>query len=173
MTMREHFLEGMSKVAATVSIVTTYSTKGRHGATVSAMSSVSADTPNPTLLICVRETSATAEAIRASGVFCVNVLQNSQAHISDRFARNSQTLDNDKFSCADWTLDALGSPQIVGGLVAFSCILSSWQKVGTHIIIFGDVKDVVIANEGSPLMYLHRLYCSAVPIYGPPRLPST
>ena len=42
--LRQDFLQGMSFVAATVNVVTTDGPAGRSGVTVSAMSSVSADT---------------------------------------------------------------------------------------------------------------------------------
>jgi hypothetical protein len=44
---------GMSHAACTVNVVTTDGAAGRHGVTVSAMVSVSADTPQPTLLVCI------------------------------------------------------------------------------------------------------------------------
>ena len=73
------FIEGMSRVAAAVSIVTTDGAAGRDGMAVTAMSPVSADTERPTLLICVKSTSRPAPVIRANGVFCVNVLAEEQA----------------------------------------------------------------------------------------------
>jgi flavin reductase len=164
MTLRDLFLAGMSNAACTVSIVTTDGVSGRQGATVSAMSSVSADTPHPTLLICINETSATAAAIKATGVFCVNILRSTQSHISDCFAKKSDAPDSDKFSSSSWCPDLHGAPKVVDALVAFSCTLSSWQKVGTHYVFFGAVRDVSIAEEGSPLVYSNRAYCAAVPI---------
>ncbi|WP_244499797.1 flavin reductase family protein [Tardiphaga robiniae] len=164
MALRDQFLAGMSTAACTVSIVTTDGTAGRQGATVSAMSSVSADTPQPTLLVCINETSATAQAIKVNGVFCVNLLRDDQSGISDCFAKRWTTGDGDKFSCATWVPDVNGSPRVVDGLVAFSCTLSSWKKIGTHYVFFGEVQDVALATEGSPLIYANRAYRSAVPI---------
>ena len=51
--LRSAFVDAMSRVASTVHIVTTDGPGGRVGATVSAMTSVSADTPMPTLLVCL------------------------------------------------------------------------------------------------------------------------
>ena len=67
------FLEGMSVAATTVNVVTTDGDAGRAGVTVSAMSSVSADTQRPTLLVCINENSSAAAAILENGVFCVNI----------------------------------------------------------------------------------------------------
>src|SRR5271163_5317054 len=84
--LRQRFLLGMSHAACTVNVVTTDGAAGRHGATVSAMVSVSADTPQPTLLICIHHKSAVAAALLENGAFCVNVLRDDQTHISESFA---------------------------------------------------------------------------------------
>src|SRR6202789_4634791 len=81
--LRQQFLHGMSHAACTVNVVTTDGVAGRHGGTVSRMVSVSADTPQPTLLVCIHHLSPVAEALLKNGVFCVNVLRDDQAHISD------------------------------------------------------------------------------------------
>ena len=73
--MRQRFLSGISHATCTVYIVTTDGPAGRSGMTVSAMSSVSADTPNPTLLVCMNHDSSTASKVIKISVFCVNVLR--------------------------------------------------------------------------------------------------
>ena len=89
----------MSHAACTVNVVTTDGAAGRHGVTVSAMVSVSADTPQPTLLVCIHHRSAVAAAVLENGVFCVNVLRDDQAHISDNFAGRSGAHGAAKFDC--------------------------------------------------------------------------
>ena len=84
--LRRNFLAAMSHAACTVSVVTTDGPAGRAGVTVSAMASVSADTPQPTLLVCVHHLSHAAEAILGNAAFCVNVLRDDQSDISDHFA---------------------------------------------------------------------------------------
>jgi len=69
---------------------------------VSAMVSVSADTPRPTLLVCIHHLSPVADALLQNGVFCVNVLREDQAHISDTFAGRSGAHGLEKFDCAEW-----------------------------------------------------------------------
>ena len=53
--LRQRFLNGMGLAACTVNVVTTDGPAGRHGVTVSAMSSVSADMDQPTLLVCIHQ----------------------------------------------------------------------------------------------------------------------
>src|SRR3712207_6246025 len=100
--LRENFLDGMSRAACTVSVVTTDGAAGRAGVTVSAMASVSADSVTPSLLVCVNYQSAAARMILENGVFCVNVLRAEQAVISDRFAGRVKTSSGDKFEGVRW-----------------------------------------------------------------------
>ena len=159
--LRQQFLEGMSHTACTVNVVTTDGPAGRAGVTVSAMSSVSADTPRPSLLVCVHHLSASARAIVENGVFSVNVLRDDQSYISDTFAGRRETHDGDKFSCAEWTPQATGSPRVVDPLVAFDCKVMSAERVGTHHVFVGEVQDVFTAERGSPLIFANRAYGSS------------
>ena len=156
--LRQRFLTGMSNAACTVSVVTTDGPAGRFGVTVSAMASVSADTPKPTLLVCVHHASPAAAAIIENGIFCVNVLRDDQSDISDCFAGRFKTPDGDRFACAAWTADELGAPRLVDPLVAFSCRVMSSQQVGTHHVLFGTVYDIFAAHSGAPLIYSNRAY---------------
>jgi len=161
---RDLFTNAMSNAACTVSVVTTDGPAGRLGVTVSAMTSVSADTPRPTLLVCVHQMSPCADAIIQNGVFCVNVLRDDQWSISDCFAGRYRTPDGNKFSCTEWAIDVNGSPRVENSLVAFSCKLASSQKVGTHYVFFGSVEEIVSTSSGSPLIYASRAYGTPVNI---------
>lgn len=156
--IKQRFFEGMSFAATTVNVVTTDGTAGRVGVTVSAMSSVSADTPRPTLLVCINERSAATDTILENGVFCVNVLRDSQSYISDTFAGRYNDQLDDKFDCADWQVGVLGVPRVRDALVAFDCVLVSTQKIGTHYVCFGEVQDIHIGRHGSSLIYANRAY---------------
>lgn len=159
--IRAQFLGGMSHAASTVNVVTTDGPAGRAGVTVSAMSSVSADTPRPTLLVCVHEMSPTAQMILDNGVFCVNVLRDDQSYISDTFAGRFKDQVLDKFECAEWTVLKTGAPRVIDPLVAFDCRVVSSDKVGTHYVVFGEVDDIFTNKTGSPLIYANRSYGSA------------
>jgi flavin reductase (DIM6/NTAB) family NADH-FMN oxidoreductase RutF len=156
--LRSAFLEGMSHTASTVNIVTTDGPEGRAGVTVSAMSSVSADTPAPSLLVCVHQMSSACPAILKNGVFCVNVLRDDQSHISDTFAGRIKAADGDKFSCADWVTQRTGAPRVIDPLVAFDCRLTHSELIGTHYVMFGAVEEIFIAQKGLPLIYANRAY---------------
>src|SRR5271154_1955804 len=156
--LRQQFLLGMSHAACTVNVVTTDGAAGRHGATVSAMVSVSADTPQPTLLICIHHKSAVAAALLENGVFCVNVLRDDQSHISDNFAGRRGVRGAAKFNCTEWTTQVTGAPRVVDALVAFDCRVTASERVGSHFVVFGSVQDIFVAGGGAPLIYANRAY---------------
>src|SRR6201996_7752069 len=95
--LRTQFLSGMSRAAFCVNVVTTNGPAGRAGVTVSAMSSVSADGDNPTILVCIHHQSRTAAAIVENGVFCINILRDDQSSIADHFG-GRKVGDADKFA---------------------------------------------------------------------------
>jgi DNA-binding transcriptional LysR family regulator len=148
----------MSYAACTVNVVTTDGPAGRHGVTVSAMVSVSADTPQPTLLVCIHQLSPVAAAVLANAVFCVNVLREDQAHISDSFAGRTGVHGEAKFECTHWTRQVTGAPRVVDGLVAFDCRVTASEHVGSHFVVFGQVLDIFVAGAGAPLIYANRAY---------------
>lgn len=166
--LRQQFLTGMSFAASTVNVVTTDGPAGRLGVTVSAMSSVSADGARPTLLVCVHHLSAAANAIIENGVFCVNVLRDSQSNVSDSFAGRIKQPGGDKFACAEWLTGVTGSPRVAGALAAFDCRLKSQQRVGTHHVFIGEVEEISTAEAGSPLIYANRAYGTPAPLFHAP-----
>lgn len=160
--LRQRFLAGMSHAPCTVNVVTTDGPSGRFGVTVSAMSSVSADAEKPVLLVCVNASSASARPIIDNGVFCVNVLRDSQAYVADCFAGRTKTSDGDKFSCARWATLKTGAPRLENPLVAFDCRLLSSEQVGTHFIFIGAVEAIHQDEPGSALIYANRTYGTAM-----------
>lgn len=165
--LKTKFFQGMSFAAATVNVITSDGPAGRVGLTVSAMSSVSADTPRPTLLVCINENSAAAEALLENGVFCVNVLHDHQSYISDVFAGRYKDSIEDKFTCTDWIKGQTGAPRVADGLVAFDCEIKSTVKVGTHHVVFGEAAEITVAERGSALIYANRSYGASQPIIVP------
>ena len=162
--LRLGFLGGMSHAACTVNIVTTDGPAGRAGVTVSAMAAVSADTPKPTLLVCIHHQSPAAPPILKNGVFCVNILRDDQSYISDTFAGRFKGQITEKFDCARWTVQTTGAPRVVDPLVAFDCRVISDERIGTHHVFIGEVLDIFTAERGSPLIYANRAYGRTAPL---------
>lgn len=160
-TLRQHFLEGMSRAAASVSVVTTDGPAGRHGITVSAMTSVSADGEAPTMLVCLNAAASALPPLLENGCFCINVLRIDQQAISDIFSGRLPAPEGDRFTATAFTPGPTGAPMMDAALVSFDCALVSAEKIGTHHICIGAVQDVHVAAEGAPLLYGMRSYLRA------------
>lgn len=163
--LRQQFIDGMSCVAATVTVVTTDGPMGRAGVTVSAMSSVSADSEKPTLLVCVNQSSSGADPILRNGTFCVNILRDDQAFVSDTFAGRHGDKGQAKFGCAEWTSGTTGSPMLDGALVNFDCRLVDSRLEGTHHVLFGQVEQVRLSEPGRSLVYANRAYGTSLSLH--------
>ena len=83
--LRMQFLEGMSRAATFVAVVTTDGEAGRFGVTISSLTSVSADGDHPSLLACLHHMSPVAAAILKNRAFCANLLHEDQHQVSDLF----------------------------------------------------------------------------------------
>lgn len=120
----------------------------RFGATVSAVSSLSLDPPM--LLVCLNSASATQRAVRAAGVFAVNVLAEHQEQLARRFARSGDGVD--KFAGLKVRTGVTGSPVLAGALAVIECEVAEVVTGGTHQVFLARVVHAV-ATEGSPLAY--------------------
>lgn len=156
--LRAAFLEGMSRSAASVSVVTTDGPAGRGGVTVSAMTSISADGPCPTMLTCLNASSSALPLVLENKCFCINVLRTGQTEISDVFSSRLPAPGGDKFNAVTIETMATGAPRLTDALVSFDCRLISAELIGTHHICIGEVAAVITAHEGEPLLYGLRKY---------------
>lgn len=159
-THRASFLEGMSRTAASVSVVTTNGPAGADGVTVSSMTSVSADPPS--MLICIHHEASAADAIRANGVFCVNLLRDDQVAVSNIFAGLAAAPDGDKFAAGDWVTAAGRPPSLASALATFQCRTIDCHRSGSHFVIIGEVLETAV-DDGKPLIYGSRSY--GIPTY--------
>lgn len=151
---REQFIGAMRRVVSSVTVVTTDGSCGRHGATVSAFNSLSADPPS--VLICLRAESRIARAVTENGRFCVNVLPEQDAEVAARFAGdrdvgNGSRFDGVALKDRGWACPALAAA------TAFCCEVINVARHGTHLIFVGHVVEVS-QGENPPLIYLDGRY---------------
>lgn len=156
---RAAFIAAMRGVASSVTVVTTSGSAGRHGATVSAFCSVSADPPS--VLVCLKADSRIARCVAANQAFCVNVLPQPREDIAKRFAGCHDTDVADRFAGVEHEAVNMGGPAFAGA-TTFSCVLEKTVDFGSHQIFIGHVVQV---REGSPapLAYLNGAYHRVVP----------
>jgi len=155
------FLTAMSGAVTQVSVVTTNGTAGRFGVTVSAFTSVSADPP--LVLVCINRRSPVVKAIEENGCFCVNLLDDRQSTVADCFSGRSDPLTAYDFSCANWRLEATGSPCLDQANANFDCTIENAYDAGTHRIFIGEVQDAQTSGR-APLAFSRRSYQALSPL---------
>ena len=149
----EDFKRALGRWPSGVTIVTSQHGALRHGMTASAFCSVSAEPPQ--VLICANQTSSTHGVIQQSKAFCVNVLAQGQAELSNLFADKSR--ESERFEGLDCVPGATGCPRIPGALASLDCSVAKAVEAGSHVIYVGLVEAVAFA-DGEPLVYLQGRY---------------
>lgn len=151
----ENFISAMGMAATGVSVVTTDGAAGRYGLTVSAVSSVSADPP--LLLACINRKNPAASAVRANGVFAVNLLAAHNRGVAETFAGRPQQGQPYDFANHAWSTGQTGLPLVGEASAAFECEVEQAYEAGTHVIVIGRV---VAAHKGEadPLVYCNRAF---------------
>lgn len=144
-----HFKQGMRRLAAGVSVITTIDGGQPHGFVATSVTSVAAD-PTPTLLVCVNRKVSCHDVIDRSGSFCVNLLAEPELELAKAFS--SAESRHARFSTHEWRPLSTGAPALVGALASFDCVLTDRVSVHSHSIFLGTVVDIAL-----PEMPLHPL----------------
>lgn len=154
----DHFREAMSRLGASVSIVTTDGKMGRCGLTVTSVTSVSDDPP--ILLTCINHQSRTCDVLSGNGVFAVNVLAAGTEKLSDVFAGRHDCAYEDRFDHAEWhdASAGTGAPVLKDARVALDCDVVDWIDSGTHRVFFGQVVGIRLGQPKPALLYVDRDY---------------
>jgi 4-nitrophenol 2-monooxygenase / 4-nitrocatechol 4-monooxygenase, reductase component len=142
----ERYRHVIGHFATGVTVITSRHDDTDHGATASAVSSVSLDPPS--LLVCLNRATATETAVRESGTFVVNILREDQGELAMRFAGRH----GEKFAGLDVGRGDHGDPVLSDALARVECRVRDAVTGGTHTVFFGEVLRAE-ASEGDPLAY--------------------
>lgn len=151
---REAFRDGMAHLAGAVNIVTTDGPAGKAGFTATAVCSVT-DSP-PTLLVCVNRASSAAGAFLKNDAVCVNAI--GPEHVGLAITFGGKTPMADRFSGAEWLTRASGAPNLVQASVAFDCTVRARSSVGTHDVLFCEVRSVTRGQAATASVYYARKF---------------
>lgn len=145
-TTKESFRRVIGHFATGVTVITTRDGQDDHGATASAVSSLSLEPPM--LLVCLNLKSGTQEVIQNSRVFGVNILNEDQGTVAERFAMPGAG----KFVDTAIRRGELGVPLLSDALAHCECRVVEDVTAGTHRVFLAEVLNAV-AHEGTPLTY--------------------
>ena len=154
---RDVFIAAMRGVASTVTVVTTDGPAGRHGCTVSAFSSVSADPPS--VLVCLNASNRITPMILQNGGFTVNILPDDAVEIAARFAGAHDADFPDRFTGIAL---AEASRSGLACATALHCTTAQTMTAGSHEIVVGHVHDIN-GQAGLPLAYLDGAFHQVTP----------
>jgi len=148
----EAFREALSRFATGVTVVTTTLGGEDHAMTANAVTSVSLE---PLLvLVCVEKVTRFHDAVLASGVWGVSVLDESAREASAWFATRGRPLEGQFARFPYVRGDHTDVPLLVGSLSTLECRTRAVHDGGDHTIVVGDVLSVATAHpEGRPLVY--------------------
>ena len=139
--------------ATGVTIVTSFDASGAPvGFTANSFTSVSLDPP--LLLVCPGKYASSLPAIRATGVFGVNVLCSSQKAVAEQFAMRGV----DRFAVGEWVESETGLLLLEGACANFSCAVVEEVDAGDHLVLIGRIDSFRSAADRDPLLYLRGDY---------------
>jgi len=151
---KEAYRNGMAKLGAAVSIVTTDGPAGKAGFTASAICSVT-DTP-PTLLVCLNRAASVYDTVSGNGVVAVNTLAPQHQSLADLFG--GKTPVDERFAAANWFRGQSGAPLLEDAVVSFDCRVAHLTDVGSHSVLFCEVVGIAHGTLASGLFYFNRMY---------------
>jgi flavin reductase len=154
----EVFREAMSRIAASVHIVTTDGPAGLAGITATTIASITLEPPM--MLFCIKKTSPSAVRIIENGVFCINTLAAVHEPLADIFAGRTGHRLGERFTQGEWTKLVTGCPVLRGAAAAFDCRLVEAKEVMTHFVMIGAVEAVDFSPNGGGLTYARRRYAT-------------
>jgi len=144
---KSQFRAAMASLPTGVTIVTAAGPDGPAGATANAVCSLSIE---PMLMLaCLDRGSRTLLAVQAADHFGISVLHDGQESIARGFATKAPV--EQKWAGVAWS-DRGGIPAIDGAVVWVGCELRDVVAAGDHVIVTGDVTDLV-TGEGRPLVF--------------------
>ncbi len=151
----EQLKEVLRKYPTGVTIVTSLLNNKPVGGTMNSFTSVSLNPP--LIAVFIKEDSRTSGAIRDTGKFVVNILNDEQETFAKKFASD---LSDDKFSEVIYHFNGGGVPILDESLGYIECSLYKEEKIADHILFVGKVENASVLNDSHALVYHKRVFGS-------------
>jgi len=149
------FRVAMRRIASTVTIVTASDASRCHGMTMTAVSSLSMSPPS--MIVCANQSTFLHDILISARHFCVNVLKQDQADVSTAFSGAASS--EARFLVGKWLRHAAGMDYLASAQANIFCRKVAAVPFGTHTIFIGTVDEVVLSEDGPPLLYRNAAYC--------------
>jgi flavin reductase (DIM6/NTAB) family NADH-FMN oxidoreductase RutF len=155
----DSFRAAMRRVIGGVTVITTRHDGRPWGLTVSAFTPVCMDPP--TLLVCVNSRTVTALDISRDNRFAVNLLSQTQLHLSKLCSRAGE----DKFLDGHVLPQSCLPQRVIMPVLrdsTFDCRASDVRSVGSHLVVVAAIEGVLAPEGRRPLLYGEGRYLRGV-----------
>ncbi len=147
------FREAMARFPSGVTIVTTHDENGSpHGFTASSFCSVSAEPP--LVLVCLARSANSYPLFAHNDSFAISILQSDHVDLARRFASKNA----DKFACGGFVRTPSGATVLENALAVVECSVDCRYEAGDHMIMVGQVEQVLLADLCRPAVYFDRAF---------------
>jgi len=152
------FRDAMARFPSGVTIVTTHDESGRpYGFTASSFCSVSAEPP--LVLVCLAKSAYSYPVFARIDRFAISILQTDHVHLARRFASKNV----DKFACGGFVRTPRGATVLEEALAVVECSVHNRHEAGDHMILVGEVEQVLLADRRRPAVYFDRAFSTICP----------
>lgn len=155
------FKLAMRNLAGAVSVITVGTGPNRTGFTATSVSSFSAEPP--IVLVSLNKSSSSWEVLRDEASFGVNILNDAQSAVADRFAGRGGIKGNDRYVGWEWDQLESGVLGLNAALAVIDCDVDEIIERHSHALVMGRVRSVEVASNDSPLLYWNGQYQQLLP----------
>ncbi|MGD9811524.1 MAG: flavin reductase family protein [Sphingobium sp.] len=149
-SVAEQLKAGLRRLGKAVAVVTTWHDGHRWAMTATAVSELSMDPPS--MLVCVNKSASLYLPLTAGANFCINILHADQIAVAN--ACFGATKGEERFREGRWDSACCGTPFLRESQASFICEYQQHLEYGTHAIVIGQVKEVHVAGDVDPLIYV-------------------
>lgn len=158
--VRDNFRHCMRRLAATVCVITCQHEGKRYGITATAVTSLCFDPVS--ILACINSSSSLLEPLLASGKYCINLLSQNHAGVSQSFSTPLPA--DERFAAGEWQTNPQGVPYLSDAQATLFCELDQTVPYATHHIVIGQVSDCQFSETIAPLLYQNGAYVTSTPL---------
>ncbi|MNX71969.1 High molecular weight rubredoxin [compost metagenome] len=142
--------KALDAVISTVAVLAAHHEAQVMGIVVSTLATASQHPPR--ISVAVRRQHPIHDLIQASGFFALNLLEQSQRSLEDRFTAPPQAGTN-QFAGVEYDLGVSSGAPIVRGVLGFlECRVASTLDTGDHTLFIGDILDGGMLRDGQPMI---------------------
>lgn len=142
--------QAMRGLASSVTIISSIDSDGNRSA-MTATSTTALSMEPPSMLVCINRNSRFFQSLPQEGDFAINVLAADQVPVANLCAGKAS--GEERFGAGAWNTDESGVPYLADAQAVVICRQDHRLTYGTHEILVGKVRGVLLQRDIDPLVY--------------------